>query len=84
MRKKQKNEVEEDLKSSPKTLVKVYNLILTFDTDVKNSQISNEVDDIIDKINKILSKELKNSLPYIFKEYGKESKISISYNKDED
>jgi hypothetical protein len=76
--------VEADQKNIPNTLVKVYDLILTFDTDVKNSEISKEVDCIIDKINTILSRELKNSLPYIFKQYGKEAKISVSFNKDED
>lgn len=82
MKTHRKNEAEEDPKS-PKTLVKVYNLILTFDTDVSNTELSLEIERIIDKVNKVLSEQIKGSLPYIFKDDSKEPKISISYNKDD-
>ena len=71
-------------KSEPKTLVRVYNLILTFDTNSPNHLLEDEVNNIIKSANEILSKEMKDSLPQIFKDSSKESLISISYNKDED
>lgn len=83
MKKRQKRKEEGDQKS-PKTLVKVYNLILTFDTDVSNDKLSEEIDFIISEVNNLISKNIKDSLPYIFRDGGKESKVSISYNKDDD
>lgn len=82
MKKHRKKEAEEDQKS-PKTLVRVYNIILTFDTDVSNNELSLEIDKVIEKVNLIISKQMKDSLPYIFKDDSKEPKISISYNKDD-
>jgi hypothetical protein len=75
---------EEADQKSPKTLVKVYNLILTFDTDVPNDKLSKEIDLVIAEVNRVLSKNMKDSLPYIFKDDGKESKVSISYNKEDE
>ncbi len=83
MGKRRKNEGEEDQRS-PRTLVKVYNLILTFDTNVANENLANEIDLIIAQVNSLLAKNITDSLPYIFKDSGKECKVSISYNKDED
>lgn len=83
MKKRQKRGEEVGPKS-PKTLVKVYNLILTFDTDVSNDKLAKEIDLVIDEVNKVLSKNIKDSLPYIFKDGDKESKVSISYNKDDE
>ena len=83
MKKNPKREGGEDLKS-PKTLVRVYNVILTFDTDVKNDKLSAEIDLIINKVNQVLARNMKDSLPHIFKDGGKESKVSISYNKDDE
>lgn len=83
MKKHPKREGGEDPKS-PKTLVRVYNLILTFDTDVGNDKLSAEIDLIIDKVNQVLARNMKDSLPHIFKDSDKESKVSISYNKDDE
>jgi hypothetical protein len=83
MKKRQKRGDEEDQKS-PKTLVKVYNLILTFDTNVPNDKLAQEIDRIISEVNNIISKAIPDSLPYIFKDGDKESKVSISYNKEDE
>ena len=82
MRSKNKNEPSGQ--NSPRTLVRVYNMILTFDTDVPNEKLESEIESVIEKINLILSKEIKDSLPQIFKNVDKESLISISYNREED
>lgn len=81
---RQRKRGDEDDPESRKTLVKVYNLILTFDTNVPNSSLSDEIENIIKKVNLILSKEMKDSLPHFFKDVGKEPKISIVYNIDDD
>ena len=81
---RQKKRGDEDDQERRKTLVKVYNLILTFDTNVPNIEISSEINSIIKKVNYILAKEMKDSLPHFFKDVSKEPKISIAYNVDDD
>jgi len=83
-KRRQKNLEGGQRKKHPNTLVRVYNLILTFDTDVENSHLDKEISKIIEQINRILSINMRDSLPQFFKNENKESRISVSYNKDDD
>jgi len=79
-------------KSQPKTpqqaplraLVKVYEIVLTFDTNKPNEQIEEETNLLIDKINDLLAKHIKDSLPQIFKDKNKKTKIALVPIKPDD
>lgn len=79
-------------KSQPKTpqqaplraLVKVYEIVLTFDTNKPNEQIEEETNLLIDKINELLAKHIKDSLPQIFKDKNKKTKIALVPIKPDD
>ena len=58
-------------------MVKIHELILTFDTNKLNELIEAQSIHLIDEINKLLSKHFKESLPQIYKDPKKKSKISI-------
>ena len=58
-------------------MVKVYDLLLTFDTSKPNEQIDAEATQLIEKINEILAAHIKDSLPQIYKDRQKKTKISI-------
>jgi len=58
-------------------MVKVHELILVFDTNKPNDQIEAQGNSLIDEINQILCKHFKDSLPQIFKDSKKKSKISV-------
>ena len=58
-------------------MVKVYDIILTFDTNKSNDQIEIEIDNLIESINYVLSRSIRDSLPQIYKDHDKKSKISI-------
>jgi hypothetical protein len=51
---------------------------------VPNDKLAQEIDRIISEVNNIISKAIPDSLPYIFKDGDKESKVSISYNKEDE
>ncbi|CAB4141250.1 hypothetical protein UFOVP410_89 [uncultured Caudovirales phage] len=65
-------------------MVKVYDVILTFDTSKSNEQIEAEIDRLIDSINYLLSRNIKDSLPQLYKDCDKKSRISIVPIKNED
>lgn len=65
-------------------MVKVYEVVLTFDTNKPNEQIEEETNEIIDKINQLLAKTIKDSLPQIYKDKQKKAKIAIIPIKPED
>jgi hypothetical protein len=67
-----------------RAMVKVYELVLTFDTNKPNEQIEDETNELIDKINQLLAKTIKDSLPQIFKDKQRKSKIAIIPIKPED
>lgn len=71
-------------------MVKVYDLVLTFDTNKPNEQIEEETNLLIEQINQILAKAaakqsaIKDSIPQLFKDKQKKSKIAIVPIKPED
>lgn len=65
-------------------MVKVYEVVLTFDTNKPNEQIEEETNELIEKINQLLAKHIKDSLPQVFKDKQKKSKIAIIPIKPED
>jgi hypothetical protein len=67
-----------------RALVKVYEVVLTFDTNKPNEQIEEETTLLIEKINELLAKHIKDSLPQIFKDKQKKTKIAIVPIKPED
>jgi hypothetical protein len=79
-------------KGQPKTttpaplraLVKVYELVLTFDTNKQNDQIEEETNQLIDRINQVLAKHIKDSLPQVFKDKNKKTKIALVPIKPDD
>lgn len=58
-------------------MVKLHEIILTFDTNRPNEQIEIQALLIMDEINKLLSKHFKDTLPQIYKDPKKKSRISI-------
>lgn len=65
-------------------MIKVYEIILTYDTKTPNQKIESEVKQLIEKINEILAKEIPDLLPQIFKDSKKKTKIAIvPINPDE-
>jgi hypothetical protein len=62
----------------------VYEVVLTFDTNKPNEQIEEETTLLIEKINELLAKHIKDSLPQIFKDKQKKTKIAIVPIKPED
>jgi hypothetical protein len=58
-------------------MVKLHELILTFDTNKSNELIEAQAIHLIDEINRLLCKHFKDSLPQIYKDPKKKSKISI-------
>ena len=67
-----------------RAMVKVYEVVLTFDTNKPNEQIEEETNELIEKINQLLAKHIKDSLPQVFKDKQKKSKIAIIPIKPED
>lgn len=67
-----------------RALVKVYEVVLTFDTNKPNDQIEEETNALIEKINALLAKHIKDALPQIFKDKTKKTKIAIVPIKPED
>jgi hypothetical protein len=65
-------------------MVKVYEVILTFDTSNPNEKIEAETKELIEKINKILAEHITDSLPQIFKDSKKKTKIAIVPIKPEE
>jgi len=65
-------------------MVKLYDVILTFDTTKPNEQIQKEANDLLEKINEILAAHIKDSLPQIFLDKSKKAKIAIVPVKPED
>jgi len=57
---------------------------LTFDTVKSNEEIPKEIEQLILKINSILSRNIMDSLPQIYIDSDKKSKISIVPIKNED
>lgn len=70
------------LPKTPRVLVKVYDVVLTFDTNKPNEQIEEETNLLIERINKILAKEILEELPQIYK--TKKIRIAIVPLKPED
>ena len=60
-----------------RAMVKLHEIILTFDTNRPNEQVEVQALLIMDEINKLLSKHFKDTLPQIYKDVKKKSKISI-------
>lgn len=60
-----------------RAMVKLHELILTFDTNKPNEHIEAQAIYILDEINKLLCRHFKDSLPQVFKDPKKKSKISI-------
>lgn len=58
-------------------MVKLHELILTFDTNKQNDQIEAQAAHLLDEINKLLSKHFKDSLPQVYKDPKKKAKISV-------
>jgi Cdc6-like AAA superfamily ATPase len=58
-------------------MVKLHELILTFDTNKSNELIEAQAIHLIDEINKLLSKHFKDTLPQVYKDPKKKSKISV-------
>jgi hypothetical protein len=67
-----------------RALVKVYELVLTFDTNKPNDQIEEETNLLVDRINQLLAKHIKDSLPQLYKDKNKKTKIAIVPIKPED
>jgi len=65
-------------------MVKLYDIILTFDTNKPNEQIQKEANELLEKINEVLAMHLKDTLPQIFLDKTKKVKISIVPVKPED
>jgi Cdc6-like AAA superfamily ATPase len=65
-------------------MVKLHELILTFDTNRPNEQIEAQAVTLLDEINKLLSKHFKDTLPQVYKDAKKKSKISIVLIAPED
>lgn len=64
--------------------MKLHELILTFDTNRPNEQIEAQAVTLLDEINKLLSKHFKDTLPQVYKDAKKKSKISIVLIAPED
>lgn len=67
-----------------RALVKVYEVVLTFDTNKPNEQIEEETNQLIEKINALLAAHIKDSLPQVFKDKNKKTKIAIVPIKPDD
>lgn len=65
-------------------MVKVYEIVLTFDTNKPNEQIEQETALLIDKINDLLANTIIDSLPQIYKDKQKKTKIAIVPIKPEE
>lgn len=57
--------------------MKVHELILTFDTNKNDELIEAQAVHLIDEINKLILKYFKDTLPQIYKDPKKKSKISL-------
>lgn len=62
----------------------MYEVVLTFDTNKPNEQIEEETNLLIDKINELLSKHIKDALPQIYKDKNKKTKIALVPIKPDD
>lgn len=65
-------------------MVKLYDVILTFDTSKTNEEIEEETNQLIEKINAILAKAIKDTLPQIYRDKSKKTKIAIVPIKPDD
>lgn len=65
-------------------MVKVYDMVLTFDTGSTNEQITEEVDLILNRINEVLARAISDSLPQLYKDSSKKPKIAVVPIKQED
>lgn len=57
--------------------MKLHELILTFDTNKPNEHIESQAIHLLDEINRLLCKHFKDSLPQVYKDPKKKSRISI-------
>lgn len=64
-------------KKQHRATVRVFNLILTFDTDKSDAQISNSLQEFLDIINDNLAKKFLFELPQISIEESKKGKPKI-------
>lgn len=62
----------------------MYELVLTFDTNKPNEQIQEETDLLIERINQLLAKHIKDSLPQVYKDKNKKTKIALVPIKPDD
>lgn len=65
-------------------MVKVYEIVLTFDTNRPNEKIEEEAIALLDRINELLATHIKDSLPQIYKDKQKKTKIAIIPIKPDD
>ena len=57
--------------------MKLHELILTFDTNRPNDQIEAQAVHLLEEINKLLCKHFKESLPQVYKDPKRKTKISV-------
>jgi hypothetical protein len=79
-----KNQPKQPQAQPIRAMVKLYDIILTFDTNKPNEQIQKEANELLEKINEVLAMHLKDTLPQIFLDKTKKVKISIVPVKPED
>jgi len=60
-----------------RAIVKVHELILSFDTTQSNEDIQKQALELIDEINRLLAKSLKSTLPQLGRDSKRKPKISV-------
>lgn len=69
----------------PRALIRVFNLLLSFDSEKSDNELEQEVLFLIEDINDVLSHRLPGPLPQIqFEDPKKKIKIGIKIYKPED
>lgn len=65
-------------------MVKVYEMVLTFDTNKPNEELEAEIEAVISGVNEALARAIKDTLPQIYKDPSKRPKIALVPIKPED
>ena len=60
-----------------RAIVKFHELILTFDTSKTNEEIEKQANLLLEEINELLSRHLKQTLPQLSRDTKRRAKISV-------
>lgn len=69
----------------PRALVRVFNLVLCFDSDKPDTELEQETLLLLEQINKVLSEKLTGPIPQLqFEDLKKKIKIGVKVYRDRD